>query len=328
MKLNFLNEEISQKEFFNFYALAAAIKGGYIDENEKEIEHLLEFYADTLWDDQFNQFIDIVLNRFSSDDDVIEDPKTGEIINKLPLNDMSFQEKQKLLKKRIESFDFESSWFTGKTWANLANYILSISRPQTTKGKVLQLDKLYGTMHHGGLIADYFDEKEWLEQALNFRANSNMNQLLRKVSDDVKDLLKSAQYGIDTGSQVTYWDKLLTTINRTYSNKIVNPVVKNKGIKFDFILDYQLVSDKYMYPRGDKKETVPISMWSEGDVLKVETNSGSGQINKFTYPMFGDKKSIKHSLHDLASHVQTIAMQSTAKKYGFDVTGMSGSSFK
>jgi len=96
----------------------------------------------------------------------------------------------------------------GGRWTELTKLFSDLSRTNIndTNKLVLAIDRIYGAIHHGGSITDYFDEKAWIGKALDTRAAAEPREILSLTSHNIKDLLTSGSIGIPMRSR-TYKGK-------------------------------------------------------------------------------------------------------------------------
>lgn len=220
MRLRTIVENISRSDFFDFYALLYA----YQDHNHldhKQITTELSFVVTNIVKDHLNQFADILLNRVPDPDH----PETMEVLRQygieinsetyqtMGIENLSLKDKAQIL-SQVLVFDHKHG-FTGKTWFGLTKTFLQlIQAPQNLDSQILVVDKIYNLLHHGGQITDYMDEKDWIEDALNYRDNANPAQIFAKASSRVRAVIGRASYSGMERSPVGDIPKLHTALRR------------------------------------------------------------------------------------------------------------------
>lgn len=223
MKLSLINENISKKDFFDFYALLHAATDGN-HPKEKEISQRLKFLVDTIYNDHLDQLSSIILSRISDTD---FEP-TVELLNKygitwdedwnfIGMDKLSVRDRLNIIPQIIKQQPYFG--FTGDTWYKLADDITNIGTASSFRDKILAIDRIYNLLHHGGLITDYMDERNWIEDALNFRDNANPNQILGQSSSDIRSLIGPSSYHGESRTVVSDIDKLHTAFRRVIRNK-------------------------------------------------------------------------------------------------------------
>lgn len=222
MRLLLIAENISPTDFYDFYVLLHTFQRKHYGERHQageEIEQQLWSLGNYILDDHLNQLANILIRRLSDEKPAVVQvqQKYGIKLNQhgMPINATELPRDQQVA-LISELLPFESfGWFTGKTWCALGRSFLELAKPVTNLDSlIMAVDRLYNLMHHGGLITDFMDESNWLEDALNYRDNANFRQMLRKASSQVRTLVgRSAALGMDS-SQVTDLQKLFTSFRR------------------------------------------------------------------------------------------------------------------
>lgn len=231
MKLRTIIENIDKTDFFDFYALVyvhQSLNNSIVDpEYKEEVRKELLYIARYIYEDHMNQLSLILLNRWLSENNQQEYEDAGVRIGEedfgtgfyIPtINDkdvlrLSFKDRAKLL-ERVVSYGHHG--FTGETWEGLANkYVqLADTNPKNLSQLILAIDRIYGLVHHGGAITDYFDEHAWLESALNMKAISSPQNMIMRASNRVRELLTSAGVGVPALEDVTLAQELEIALNR------------------------------------------------------------------------------------------------------------------
>ena len=75
--------------------------------------------------------------------------------------------------------------------------------PNSTKSKIMLLDKLFGLAHESGPLTDYLDQTGWLFDALYTRALAHPNELAKHASHDARQAAKSGDIGYGLGSSLS-----------------------------------------------------------------------------------------------------------------------------
>lgn len=212
----YLSEGINKTDFYDFYALLNAY---YNNKNDLEIKKHLNLIADIIYDDHMMQLGRIILNRISDPDH----KETAKILNNYGVSfneDFDLVGAHKLsisdlisIISRLITFDHHFD-ITGKTWLKLSNVFVNIgSSVKTLHDKILAIDKIYGLLHHGGMITDYMDEK-WLEDALNTRDSATSAQIFANASSNVRSIIGRASYAGQMQTPVDDFDKVHTALLR------------------------------------------------------------------------------------------------------------------
>jgi len=118
----------------------------------------------------------------------------------------------------VKHGDWEmSDWFTSRdgTWAGLANKLIVEYRKRNAsrQAKALSVDRMLAWSHHNDTMASNIGK--WLPVALDARSHGNMNTLLSSASPSVRDALKSASHGIGK-PELTMSDHIEIELNRTH----------------------------------------------------------------------------------------------------------------
>lgn len=225
MKLNFILENISRKDFFDFYSLEYA----YSRYKDPEIERNLEFLAGHILNDHLDQFADILLDRLPDMENaevlkvmykynVTMDPDSYKLIG---VDKLSFKEKFFIISELVRIGRHHG--FTGETWFGLGHAFLELAKMGSSrKSKILAIDKLYNLLHHGGMIVDYMDENDWLEDALHIRDNANPAQLFSLSSPRIRALIGRSSYSGMINKPVDDMAKIYTALRRASRNPGIN----------------------------------------------------------------------------------------------------------
>lgn len=220
MRLRIIAEDITSYDFFDFYALLYA----YHDRNHLNHDQIaaeLRFAVSHIVKDHLNQFANMLINRVVDPEHeetaaVLADYGIGldeDTMETTGVENLSLQEKAEVLKKII-AFQHHHG-FTGETWFGLADTFLQLVRaPEQLDSQVLVVDKIYNLLHHGGQITDYMDERDWIEDALNYRDNANPAQIFAKASPRVRSIIGRANYSGMDRSPVGDIPKLHTALRR------------------------------------------------------------------------------------------------------------------
>lgn len=204
MKLSIIAEDISRNDFFDFYSLLYAYQERN-GQDHNQIASELRFIVNYITKDHLNQFANMLLNRVPD----LDHEETTELLAQYGvgvdeetyqttgLDKLDLRQKADLL-RQVLAFD-QKHGFTGDTWFGLTRTFLELVRaPKDLDSQILVADKIYNLLHHGGQITDYMDEKDWMEDALNYRDNANPAQIFAKASPRVRSLIGRASYsGMD-----------------------------------------------------------------------------------------------------------------------------------
>lgn len=213
-----LNERISQRQFYDFYAVYA---NGLEDHPDLDVDWIV----DQAWEGVFNRLVDVIYMRLVQPGTVAlaglkyKDIHYGEGKNagydKRTLSLLSpklrklatattTEDKLRAIKWYTDTAEFRDGTITSLdaitdtdgTWAGLAQKILGEApyHDRSRKLKAASVDRMLSWTHHGGELAEYI--AKWLPFALDFRAEANMNDLLAHSSPSVRDALKSASHGV------------------------------------------------------------------------------------------------------------------------------------
>jgi len=238
-----LSEAISRTDFFDLYSLIAAHQDKHYEsdpQTAREIRHRLEYEVRYVLQDQLDQLFQIIANRLYEDNPT---PAWGEAITLRPFYEqwgikiipspygggctqpdrdsllaMSLPRRAEFLQalnRRRQELG-TTQWFTSTdgTWSKLAaKYGELVHGGQSLPAMIRTVDRIYGLCHHGGMLADYFDERQWLEDALHTRSVGDPGQLLRHASSDVRALVGTALNGVGTRG-VTELQKLRLAVNK------------------------------------------------------------------------------------------------------------------
>lgn len=221
MRLHTIIEDISKTDFFDFYALLNAYHDSANQANHQQITAELRYLVTQISQDHLNQFAFMLLNRVPDLDHdetnelyqqygLTVDDDTFEIVG---VENLTLQQKGAVLSQLLK-FNRRHG-FTGDTWLGLTKTFLELlSARGDLESQILVVDKIYNLLHHGGQITDYMDEKDWLEDALNFRDNANPAQIFAKASSRVRAVIGRASYvGMERG-EVGDFAKVHTALRR------------------------------------------------------------------------------------------------------------------
>jgi hypothetical protein len=257
MKLSLINENISKKDFFDFYALLHAYNDGS-HPAAREISQRLKHLVNEIYLDHINQLSIIVFSRCTDlgNEDTVALLKShgitfGDDYEIYGIEDLDTQDRAKIMSWMIKNQPHHG--FTGDTWYDLAQSVINLSNVNGLSNRILAIDKMYGLMHHGGLITDYMDESKWIEDALNTRDNANPNQILGQSSRDVRSLIGPSSYHGESRSSVDDIDKLYTAFRRVTKNK--KGIIVTKESNDTLRIDGQFTRDKI------KNWNVPVPSW-------------------------------------------------------------------
>jgi hypothetical protein len=238
MRLWILSENIRQRDFFDLYALIYGYQDPQQDPTRKqEISQRLKEQIDYIYNDHMQQLSSIIISRLMPDDNAppifreicfkhgIDIDRYDEMMMNgeyEPVN-LSPEAARSFISDIVKASDdiqekFSYQYFTAGdgAWAKLARQYLKLSQAGTSiEGRIIAIDSIYGLLHHGGMILDYFDESKWLENALNIRANAGAAGLLQYASSDVKNLVGHAGYGM-AEPRVSPLKKLHTALDRYF----------------------------------------------------------------------------------------------------------------
>lgn len=217
MKLAIISEGISRADFYDFYALMNAY---YSHPERSDIKQRLQFTVTSILSDHLHQLGCIILNRISDP----QNAQTAMILRQHQIGDINYkltgldkltitQLADAIAEVRKLNHHFG---FTGETWHSLADRFVSLIR--TSKNdlvtQIMTLDRIYGWMHHGGLLTDYMDESDWLENALHFKNKANEAQIFAKASPEVRALIGRASYSHQEKQDLNTLVKLQTALDR------------------------------------------------------------------------------------------------------------------
>jgi hypothetical protein len=249
MRLRIIAEDITKREFFDFYALEQAYNRY---PNNKQIKQYLEFYANIILKDHLNQFANILVDRLAEIENHKGAVKWAQRLG-LGLNDdyeitgldkVSFGQKIEFIQWLVKT---EHMWgFTGSTWFQLGKDFLKVceraKNQLSLRHKILAIDKLLNMAHHGGHVIDYMDERQWLENALNIRDNATPAQIFALASSNVRAVIGRGEFGGGDGTQVSDIQKLHTALRRAakgnenitieFNNDKITIHGKIRGLKF------------------------------------------------------------------------------------------------
>ena len=241
-----LGENISKTDFFDLYSLISAHNEPNHNmgdkEHNKEIERRLAYELQYVFSDQMDQLFAIICERMMESDESdweeeeqIESPviplfKKWSIplgvsasdgmptVDRSNLGDISYEQRARFLKELVQFRQEEdvAGGFTSNNgvWAGLAaKYEQLAAAGKSIGSMILAVDRIYGLCHHGGMLSDYFDERDWLEDALHTRSAGDPSQFLRYTSSDVRNLVGSAIHGTKP-PEVTPLEKLRVSLTK------------------------------------------------------------------------------------------------------------------
>lgn len=306
MKLNLILENIARRDFFDFYSLEYAY---YSKNKDPEIGKNLKFMSGHILNDHLEQFANILLHRLPDmEDEEIKEIMFGygitmdyDAYELLGVDKLSFQEKVSIIRKLVGIGRHHG--FTGNTWFNLGRTFLElINTGSSIESRVLAIDKLYNLLHHGGMIVDYMDESDWLEDALHIRDNANPAQLFSLSSPRVRALIGRSSY---TGMEYKPVDdirKIYTALRRISKNRpgidiyisdnkliivvdFIPLIYKNNSTPWDAIGGKVPLSFQRLVDNGDitfgQKLRGKISIEDEGDSLIIGGIDGGADGKAF-----------------------------------------------
>jgi len=268
MRLRTIAEDISRTDFFDFYALLYAYqeRGHY---NDDQIAAELRFVVDYITKDHLNQFANMLLNRVPDakhEETLAVMRQYGLDIDKetyltTGIDNLSLQDKALVL-SQVLSFNRKHG-FTGQTWFGLTKTFLELVRaPQSLDSQILVVDKIYNLLHHGGQITDYMDERDWIEDALNYRDNANPAQIFAKASSRVRSVIGRANYSGMDRSPVGDIPKIYTALRRVAERR-AGIDIQAGDRRIDVTVRYR---DLFAYFEGRKMRMPPA--WG-GDMSKL-----------------------------------------------------------
>ena len=263
MKLRMICENIRRTEFYDFYALAYVYQElqtstGVDPAYKKEVEYTLRDLAEYILTDHISQLTIEVAGRLINNidhQDVCNQYRIP-IPDKDGLNEEQFKDSiRKLSLTQQAKFlrEISSSRTQGQIaagmdgiWHKHATTVARLANTNTndTNALVLAIDYIYGMTHHGGQITDHFDERDWLEAALNTRALTSPKNLLFHASSHIRELLTSASIGIPRHEKVPLLQELEVMLTRAnqkadwfdYSYKIESFISHETGEKIDYFV--------------------------------------------------------------------------------------------
>ena len=233
MKLSLISESIKQSDLFDFYILVYA----YYENlpNHSDIEKYLKFVGQKIVLDHLDQLGNIICNRYSpvrSPDRYRRtfekyglDYKNPDLdsLDIIGFEKLSIDQKQQYLMDIFRIIKPEDlGWFTSDkgTWYKLARWYSGVVIPNSIDGIISLIDKIHNTFHHGGLITDYMDESEWIEQALHIRNAGSPSQLLQYTSPTVRQLVARSTFIGDKRGTITDLEKLNVAFNKIRTKNI------------------------------------------------------------------------------------------------------------
>lgn len=259
-KQQLLRESLSQRQFWDFYAVYA---DGLQDHPEIDVNYIV----DTAWNEIFNEYVKLIFGRvgrpavltvarktdvedYDEDFSELKFTKSIQKSHKQKFRDMyaakTPEQQLAVIKWFLNEPGFTDGTYrnidvaarSGGNWHELAKKIVAESskRNASRSAKAMSIDRMIGWTHHSGLLTDYIGK--WLEPVLNARAYGNMNTLLAHASPDVRNALKSATYGVGR-PQHTIADDVEAVLNRNDRVKRV----KRHGNQF--VIDYLVHAHYY-----------------------------------------------------------------------------------
>jgi hypothetical protein len=286
MRLRTITEDITKREFFDFYALEQAYNR-YPD--NKVIKQYLEFYADVILKDHLGQFVDVLVDRLTdvNQPDVVRWMKQlglgfGDRTNRYQMtgiDKLSIGQKIGYIRS-ITGLNSTSPskpvflgghWFTGGVWNQFGKDFLNVydsaQRRLPLKSKILAIDKLYNMVHHSGQVTDHMDEVQWIEDALNIRDNATPAQIFALASSNVRAAISRNEYSVGKEPEVSDIRKLYTALRR-YAKSF-------SGITFGYSND-KITIQAELPNRG----FATITVRDDGDRFVVNTNRGGSRLKK------------------------------------------------
>jgi len=277
MKLRIISEDIRKTDFFDFYALVHVYldlkqnvaNPEYLHEVEQELYHTARY----IYNDQIDQLAEILAKRWIEDGDdvsdnlfntyqkhgiqlkrILEEPGMF-IFKKGDIRRMPRKHQISLIRELITDNQYPNA-STGPTWTNIGRFFLDVAKPKTNNQLIRAVDRIYGATHHSGVIADYFDEKDWLEKALNTRTVASPKNLIARTSTRIRELLTSASIGIPKYEEIDILNELTVALNRVARRLDLfdheyQPIDKNH---FKFSLTYRIIS----FPIEQRIMKIPI----------------------------------------------------------------------
>lgn len=242
---NTINEEISQKDFFDFYALVNAFDEPHFPVQDpkvrEEIEIHLKDIANYIYNDHMKQLASYIIDKFG-------DRRKKYVRNILKYEGDTIAAAAEIIKYYFRTRDpNEYASMPTNTTPDMLDILpkqyLKLVQAQTLREKILAIDKIHNMRHMGGRVSDYFEEP-WLKDALNIRVSAQMPEILNRASGTVRELLTSAQYGIIGKTQVSEAEKLVTAIIR--NPYMPNPQAKIVGDE----IHGSITITKKRFPRG------------------------------------------------------------------------------
>ena len=235
MKLRMICENIRKTEFYDFYALAYVYQDlktstGYDPAYKKEVEHTLRDLAEYIFTDHITQLTQLVSGRLldanATDHQAIRGQYGIPAPDRDGLNEEQFKDSiRKLSLAQQANFLREltrcithgqcSAAMDGIWHKHIATVIrLASTNTNNLDALIMAIDYIYSMAHHGGRILDHFDEKSWLEQALNTRTLTSPANLLFHASPHIRELLTSASIGIPKHESVSLLQEIEVALQR------------------------------------------------------------------------------------------------------------------
>lgn len=260
MRLRTIAENIKRSEFFDFYALVYVyqeldrLTGSDVD-YRREVRQNLHFLAKYIFNDHMDQLATIISNRWMNEGrkgndlyhdnpgnldiyrkygirlEVDDDFGVHDFVDDNDVHKLSVGQQAKLIGELIAT---GHHGFTGNRWEDLGRKFIELAKTnvENLNGLILTIDKIYGLMHHGGSILDYFDEHAWLEKALHSRALTSPKNLLYNASSQIRELLTSANIGIPRQERISLPQEIGVALRRVEQSWKL------------FGLNYKIIDDK------------------------------------------------------------------------------------
>ena len=154
----------------------------------------------------------------------LHDPKTMAYFKHWPYKNpneiamLPIPQKGKFINELVRFRDGHATSFTnvGGTWEKLATSFTQLAETNTNNldAVILAIDQIYGLTHHNGQILDHFDERSWMEKALNTRTLTSPKNLLFHASPYIRELLTSANIGVPQHEPVSAISELAVMLAR------------------------------------------------------------------------------------------------------------------
>ena len=283
MKLRMICENIRKTNFYDFYALAYVYQElqtstGVDPTYKKEVEQALREVAEYVFNDHMNQIAMLIVGRLtdievgnggnifvfgdfgipitraSMDNFDRNNPKNWPVVDCNDIYQLPLRQKGKFVSELLQyrtSSDVTAA--TNGVWTQLASKFVQLTKTNTNdpNALILAIDKIYGMTHHGGQLLDHFDERDWLEAALNTRTLTSPKNLLFHASPHIRELLTSASIGVPRHEKVPLLQELgvmLTRVAKTmdlfdYSYEIGEDEIGEEPSEFTYSLKMRLAGN-------------------------------------------------------------------------------------